>query len=299
MTAFLFAILIVSWGFSWYAIKLQLGVVPPEVSVCYRFALAALVLWAGLALTGRLQRAQWADHRRFALMGLFLFGLNFMAMYEATHYISSGVVAVLFSTASVFNVANQWIWLGQRPKPRILLGATLGVAGIGLVFAREVIHLGATQGTALGVLLALAGTLSFSIGNIISTRLKAARVDMPNTVARGMTYSSAYFAIYTLIRGDSFGFDFSASYILSLAYLAVIGSVLAFLAYLSLIGRVGADRAAYATVFFPLVALGVSTVFEGYEWTGVALVGLGLILLGNIVIFAPKRSVQAAPSLVR
>ena len=299
MTAFLFAILIVSWGFSWYAIKLQLGIVPPEVSVCYRFALAALVLWAGLALTGRLQRAQWADHRRFALMGLFLFGLNFMAMYEATHYISSGVVAVLFSTASVFNVVNQWIGLGQRPKPRILLGATLGVAGIGLVFAREVIHLGATQGTALGVLLALGGTLSFSIGNILSARLKAARVDMPNTVARGMTYSAAYFAIYTLIRGDSFGFDVSASYVLSLAYLAVIGSVLAFLAYLSLIGRVGADRAAYATVFFPLVALGVSTVFEGYEWSGVALVGLGLILLGNIVIFAPKRSVQAAPSLVR
>jgi drug/metabolite transporter (DMT)-like permease len=299
MTAFLFAILIVSWGFSWYAIKLQLGVVPPEVSVCYRFALAALVLWAGLALTGRLQRAQWADHRRFALMGLFLFGLNFMAMYQATHYVTSGVVAVLFSTASVFNVINQWLLLGQRPKPRVLLGATLGIAGIGLVFGREMIHLGATQGTALGVLLALGGTLSFSIGNIISARLKAARVDMPNTVARGMTYSAAYFAIYTVLRGDSFGFDFSASYIVSLAYLAVIGSVLAFLAYLSLIGRVGADRAAYATVFFPLVALGVSTVFEGYEWTWVALVGLALILLGNIVIFAPKRSAQVAPSLVR
>lgn len=295
MTAFLFAVLIVSWGFSWYAIKLQLGVVPPEVSVCYRFALAALVLWAGLAVTGRLQRAQWADHRRFALMGLFLFGLNFMAMYEATHYISSGVVAVLFSTASVFNIVNQWIWLGQRPKPRVLLGATLGIAGIGLVFGREVIHLGATQGTALGVLLALGGTLSFSIGNILSARLKAARVDMPNTVARGMTYSAAYFAIYTLIRGDSFGFDFSASYVLSLAYLAVIGSVLAFLAYLSLIGRVGADRAAYATVFFPLVALGVSTVFEGYEWTWVALVGLAFILLGNVVIFAPEGAFRSPP----
>jgi drug/metabolite transporter (DMT)-like permease len=290
MTVLLYLVLVIAWGFSWYAIKLQLGVVAPEVSVCYRFALAALVLWAGLAITGRLQRAQWVDHRRFALMGLFLFGLNFMAMYEATHYVTSGIVAVLFSTASVFNVVNQWLFLGQRPKPRVLLGALLGVAGIGLVFGREVVHLGATQGTALGVLLALGGTLSFSIGNIISARLKAARVDMPNTVARGMTYSAAYFAVYTILRGDSFGFDLSASYVLSLAYLAVIGSVLAFLAYLSLIGRVGADRAAYATVFFPLVALGVSTVFEGYEWTWVALVGLALIFAGNVVIFAPKRA---------
>lgn len=295
MTPFLFAILIVSWGFSWYAIKLQLGVVAPEVSVCYRFALAALVMWAGLALAGRLQSARWSDHRRFALMGFFLFGLNFMLMYEATHYVTSGVVAVLFSTASVFNVANQWLWLGQRPKPRVLLGATLGIVGIGLVFGREMIHLGATQGTALGVLLALCGTLSFSIGNILSARLRAARVDMPNTVARGMTYSTAYFAVYTLIRGDSFGFDLSASYVLSLAYLAIVGSVIAFLAYLSLIGRVGADRAAYATVFFPLVALGVSTVFEGYEWTGVALLGLVLIFLGNIVIFAPEGALRSRP----
>jgi drug/metabolite transporter (DMT)-like permease len=294
MTALLYVILIISWGFSWYAIKLQLGVVPAEVSVCYRFALSALVLWSGLALTGRLQKANWNDHRRFALMGLFLFGLNFIAMYEATHHVTSGVVAVLFSTASVFNVVNQWIWLGQRPQPRVLIGAILGVAGIGLVFGREVVHLGATQGTALGVLLALAGTLSFSIGNIISARLKAARVDMPNTVARGMTYSATYFAIYTLARGDSFVFDFSASYILSLAYLAVIGSVLAFLTYLSLIGRVGADRAAYATVFFPLVALGVSTVFEGYEWTVTALIGLALIFAGNVVIFAPRRAATAS-----
>jgi drug/metabolite transporter (DMT)-like permease len=298
MTAFLYLVLVIAWGFSWYAIKLQLGGVAPEVSVCYRFALAALVLWAGLALTGRLQRAKWEDHRRFALMGFFLFGLNFMLMYEATHFVTSGVVAVLFSTASVFNVANQWLWLGQRPKPRVVLGALLGVAGIGLVFGREVIHLGATQGTAFGVLLALGGTLSFSIGNILSARLKAARVDMPNTVARGMTYSACYFAIYTILRGDSFGFDLSASYVLSLLYLAVIGSVLAFLAYLSLINRVGADRAAYATVFFPLVALGVSTVFEGYEWTWVALIGLALIVAGNVAIFAPRRA-QSAASLVR
>src|SRR5262245_49124441 len=129
MTAFLYVVLVISWGFSWYAIKLQLGVVAPEVSVCYRFALAALVLWTGLAVTGRIQSARWSDHPRFALMAAFLFGLNFMLMYEATHYVTSGVVAVLFSTASVFNVINQWIFLRQRPKPRILLGAALGVAG--------------------------------------------------------------------------------------------------------------------------------------------------------------------------
>jgi drug/metabolite transporter (DMT)-like permease len=295
MTAVLFVVLVISWGFSWYAIKLQLGIVPPEVSVGYRFALAALILWVGLAITGKLQKANWNDHRRFALMGLFLFGLNFMAMYEATHYVTSGVVAVLFSTASVFNVANQWIFFAQRPRPRVLVGALLGIGGIALVFGREMIHLGATQGAALGVLLALGGTLSFSIGNIVSARLKSGRVDIPNAVARGMTWSTCYFAIYTLARGDSFTFDPSPVYVLSLLYLAVIGSVLAFLAYLSLIGRVGADRAAYTTVFFPLVALGVSTVFEGYEWTWVALVGLALILLGNVVIFAPAGAFKSLP----
>ncbi|HEY0525772.1 MAG TPA: EamA family transporter [Stellaceae bacterium] len=286
MTALLFAALVAAWGTTWFAIKLQLGPVPAEVSICYRFAVAAAVLWAGLWLTGRLRPVPAGRHGWIALMGVTLFGLNFILLYAATGYVASGIVSVLFSMATVFNAFNQWLFLRRRPTPRALLGAALGIAGIALLFGEQLAHFEVNGATAAGIALGLAGTFSFSLGNLVSMRATAGGPDLPNAVARGMTWSAAFLALYALARGRTFVIDLSPSYLLSLAYLAVPGSVVGFLAYLSLVKRVGADRAAYATVLFPVVALAVSTVFEGYVWTPSAVAGLPLVLLGNVVIFA-------------
>ncbi|MEO3434508.1 DMT family transporter [Inquilinus sp. CAU 1745] len=286
MIPFLFATLVLAWGFTWYAIKLQLGPVPMEASIFYRFVLAAMVLWAGLALTGRLKPAPLSQHRWFALMGASLFGLNFVLIYEATQHVASGIVSVLFSAATVFNAVNQWVFLGRRPSRRVLLGAALGIAGIALLFGADFARMEAGGAVAYGVALALGGTFVFSLGNLVSLRAASDGVDLPNAVARGMTWGAVFLALLVLARGRGFAIDLSPAYLLSLLYLAIPGSILAFLAYLSLVARVGADRAAYATVLFPVVALAVSTVLEDYVWTPWAIAGLPLILLGNVVIFA-------------
>lgn len=286
MTAILFAALVLSWGFTWFAIKLQLGVVPPEVSICYRFVLAAAVLWLGLAATRRLRPVPWRAHRWFVLQGLTLFGLNFVLIYSATQHIASGIVSVLFTTATVFNAFNQWLFMRRVPQARVLAGAVMGMAGIALLFWRELDHLHGNRGELLGVGLALAGTYVFSLGNMVSMRVARDGVDLPNAMARGMTWGAACLALFALWRGNDFVMPSTPVYLFSLLYLAIIGSVLGFFAYLSLVTRIGADRAAYATVLFPLVALVVSTLFEGYAWTPWAFAGLCLILLGNLAIFA-------------
>ncbi|QPC41881.1 DMT family transporter [Kaustia mangrovi] len=291
MTALLFAVTVLAWGFTWFAIKLQIGPVPMEVSICYRFAIAAATLWAGLALTGRLRRVPLRGHVWFAVLGVTLFALNYLLIYHATAYVTSGVIAVIFSAASVFNAFNQWLIMGRAPNARVLIGAGLGIAGIALLFGRE---MAATGSSGLGIALALGGTYVFSLGNVVSTRATAGGTDLPNAVVRCMSWGAALLAVYAAVRGGPFVLDGSPVYLASLLYLAVPGSVLAFLAYLSLVARVGADRAAYATVLFPVVALTVSTVLEGYEWSPGAFLGLGLILAGNIAIFGrwplPARS---------
>jgi len=296
MTAILFGSLVIAWGLTWFAIKLQIGPVPTEVSICYRFLLAAVVLWAGLALTGRLRRVRLAQHGWFALLGISLFGLNFVLIYGATQHVTSGVVAVLFTMATVYNAFNQWIFLGRRPDARVLAGALCGIGGIGLLFGAEFIHLDAGGGTAFGILLALGGTFVFSLGNLVSMRIAKEGVDLPNAVVRGMSWGTALLALFALAQGRSFVLDTSPQYLLSLVYLAVPGSVFGMLAYLSLVQRIGADRAAYTTVLFPVVALAVSTALEGYAWTPWAVAGLPLILLGNVIIFArfPRRGAARA-----
>lgn len=301
MSALLFATVVFCWGFTWYAIALQLGSVAPEVSILWRFLLAAAVFWAGLAATGRLRRARARQHLWFAAMGLTLFGLNFLLVYGATLYVASGIVSVVFTLSTVFNAFNQWLFLGRRPSPRVLLGGLLGTAGVGLLFGEAFLHVAVGSEAALGVALVLLGTYVFSLGNLVSLRVTGPGmgegIDLPNAIARGMTWGALFLALFALARGSAFVVEWTPVYLLSLLYLAVPGSVVAFLAYLSLLRRVGADRAAYATVLFPVVALTVSTLFEGYLWTPWSLAGLPLVLLGNLVIFArlPERR-GAAPA---
>lgn len=296
MTAFLFAVIVTAWGFTWYAIRVQVEMISPELSIFWRFAAAALVMWLLLALLRKLEAVPLRRHRWFAIMGASLFGLNFVLIYSASQHIASGIVSVVFTMATVFNAFNQWVFFGKRPTARALAGAALGIGGIALLFGETFTHLEASGETALGVGLALAGTYVFSLGNLVSVRATATGTGLPNAVARGMTWGTFFMGIYLLATGHSFATPVTPAFFWSLAYLAIPGSVIGFMAYLSLVKRVGPDRAAYATVLFPLVALVVSTILEGYHWTPGAIAGLPLILLGNVVIFArfPQRAPQAA-----
>lgn len=107
--------------------------------------------------------------------------------------------------------------------------------------------------------------------------------------------------VLSLAQGASFAVNWTASYTLSLVYLAVFGSVVAFTFYFTLVGRIGASQAAYSTLLFPLVALTVSTFYEGYQWHTNAVMGLALILLGNLVMFYRPRwlseRMKAKPAL--
>lgn len=286
MTAGLFVVVTIAWGFSWYAIKLQAGPVPAEVSILWRFALAAAVMWCGLALTGRIRPVRLRQQPWFAAMGLCLFGMNFALFYNASHYVASGVLSLIFTLATVFNAMNQWIFLGKRPSARTLAGSALGICGVALLFGESVLATGANPDAAIGVGLSILGTYVFSLGNLASARATADGADLPNAIAWGMGWGTLLLLAMALGRGQPLIVEWTPAYLGGLAYLSVVASIVAFLTYLSLLKRIGADRAAYATVLFPLIALAVSTVLEGYVWTVSAVVGLPLVLAGNLVIFA-------------
>lgn len=289
MTALLYAAVVLAWGFTWFATKLQLGPVAAEISICWRFLLAAALLWSVLFATGRARRVPLRRHLWLAAMGLCLFGLNFLLTYSAIEHVTSGVAAVVFTMVTVFNPLNLWIFHRRAPSARVLIGAALGILGTALLFGEELGRSRVSGGAAAGIALQLAGAYVFSLGNLASMRATAEGTDLPNAVARGMLWGAAFFALLALVRGRDFALDLSPGYLLSLAYLAVVGSAVGLLAYLSLVGRVGADRAAYATVLYPAVALAVSTLLEGYVWTPWALSGVPLVLLGSVVIFRRGR----------
>lgn len=286
--ASLYLITVFIWGSTWLAIKYQLGVVSPELSVAYRFGLAAVILII-FSLVRRLPlRFNIKSHGFFALQGLFLFSLNYILVYLAEGYLTSGLVAIIFSLIIVFNVLFGTIFLGNPIRKQVMVGAVLGLAGLALVFWPELSVLSISSQKIVGMILALIATVSASLGNVVSARNQKHELPVVQTNAYGMLYGALFMLVLAVIRGAQLEFDTSPSYILSLFYLAIFGSVIAFGSYLTLLGRIGLDRAAYVTVLFPVIALVLSTIFEDLVWGLPQLMGVVLILLGNAVVLTKK-----------
>ena len=274
------------WGSSWFGIKLQLGRVAPEVSVVYRFAIAALLMLGLAKLMGRSLRFPWRTHLGIAIQCVPLFSVNYLLFYIATAYLASGLAAVVFSTIVAWNILFGALLLGLPVRRRAVAGAAIGVAGLALVFALDLLAIEASRATLVGFALAFAATMIASLGNIAAIRNQRAGVPVLEGTAIGMAYGALFSLLVCWARGSAFDFDPSMVYVGSLAYLAIFASVIAFWCYLTLLGRIGPDRGAYAAVMFPVVALALSTAFEDFRWTWPALVGVALVLAGNVIALA-------------
>jgi len=287
--AALFAISTAIWGSTWLAITFQLGVVPPEVSVVYRFALAALMLAAWCVATGRSIVFAPRVHAWLAFWGAMMFGFNYVAVYHAEQHVSSGFVAVIFSTMVFMSPVGMRIFFGAPITRRMLAAAVLGVGGVALLFLPELRAAGRGGAAASGILWALAGTAIATGGNLAAVRNHARGLPLLPATAWGMAYGAASAAIFALAQGAAWTFDPRAPYVLSLLYLAVPGSIVAFAAYLLLLKRVGAQPAAYVGVSTPVIAMLLSTFFEDYRWTPTALAGVALAVAGNLLALREGR----------
>jgi drug/metabolite transporter (DMT)-like permease len=288
--AALYLAVVLIWGTTWIMISFQIGVVPPEVSVAYRFAIAAALMFAWAGLRGLPLRFRARDHLFIALQGALIFSTNFVLFYLAALDLATGLLAVVFSTASILTMLFSAVRQRRPPPARALGGAALGSCGIALVFWPEIAAFSLSSGAGLGLVLSLGGTVSFSLGGLVAARNQAAGLSVRGTTAWAMTYGTVLLSLFVVARGARFTFDPSFAYVGSLAFLAVVGSVVAFACYFALLERIGPERSAYATVLFPVVALVVSTLFEGYQWTAMALVGVVLTLVGNLLVLARPRA---------
>src|SRR5258705_7018100 len=293
----LYVITVAIWGSTWLAITFQLGVVPPSVSVVWRFALSALILLS-YALWKRLPlRFSPRDHFWMALQGLLLFGINYVLTYFSEQYLVSGLVAVIFSLMVFLNIIGMRIFFGRPINGIGFLAATLGVVGVGLVFWPELSRFSLARSELTGALFAAVAMTIASLGSMVATHNQRMPVLQVNGFA--MMYGAIFVALYAAFAGDRFAFDWSFPYVASLLYLALFGSVLAFGAYLTLMKRIGADRASYSAVAIPVVALVLSTLFEDIHWQAPMILGVGLCLAGNVLMLARGKVIRLGATAAR
>lgn len=288
----LYAAAVFCWGTSWLALRIQAVSAPAETAVFWRFVLATLLMWLWLAAAKEPWRFSRRDHARFLVMGLGIFSSNFILYYHGGQALTSGLLPVLFSLAVVGNLVMGRLFLGQAVTGKLVAGAIIGITGVALMFSAEFAKAEAGWPLLIGIGLCTLGTLSFCIGNTASALSSRAGVSVVAATAWGMLYGTAWTGLLTLASGVSFAVPLNAPFLLSLIYLVVVATIFAFAAYLTLVKRIGAGRAGYATVMFPVVALLVSTFAEtlvpgaqgNYVWTPAALAGIAMAIGGNALV---------------
>ena len=283
-TIFLFISTLIVWGPTWYIIKFQLGIVDPMTSVFYRFFLSSIIILVFCVLKKINLRFSLKEHFFIAALGVSLFNINYVLFYLSTVHLISGFVALCFSSILFLNVINNIIFKGKFPKIMTLVGGFIGTLGLLFIFYDEIINFEFSKVTSIGILLGVLATYFASIGNLISEYTSKIKLNVVAVTGYGMLYGSITLLTYLLVTGIELNFDFSYRYVFSLLYLAIFGSVFGFILYLSVIKNIGANDAAYIAIIMPLIALIISTIFEGLEWDLNLYVGAILVLFGNILI---------------
>lgn len=287
----LYIITVLVWGSTWIAIKYQLGDVDPMVSVIYRFGLATVLLMLFCYVKGLKMKFSLKEHSFMALLGVLLFSVNYWLVYVAELYLTSGLVAVIFSSIVFMNIANGSIFLGAAVDKKMMIGALFGIIGIVMIFMPEIDSFNLSDKGVFGLSIGFISVLLASFGNITSARNTKNNIPVIQANAFGMGYGTILLAVIALISGKEFSFAISIPYISSLFYLSVFGSIIAFGSYLTLIGAIGADKASYTIMLVPLVALILSSFFEGYSWNFSAILGLLLVVGGNFMaLYKPRFS---------
>ena len=283
MNALLFIACVFIWGSTWIALTFQVGQVDPIVAVAWRFSLAVVCLGLWILISKRSFRMPLRIHMKAVSVGFILYTLDYSFLYAAQQYMISALLAVLSSSVIYFTVILRRVLLKKPIRLEVVIGATFGLIGIVLIFLPEFAKMSIQDGLALGLLWAAISFFCAAVGNIISENILEEGTPVVQMNFYAMGYGLFFMYGIGLISGASFSFPQRPDFYFALVYLALFGSVLAFGAYMKLLQRIGSDKSTYVVLVYPIVALGLSTLFEGYQWTFMAAVGVCIVLAGNAV----------------
>jgi drug/metabolite transporter (DMT)-like permease len=295
----LYAVCVLIWGTTWFAITAQIAVLAPEPGVAIRFGFAAAILFAFCRWRGIALRFPARTHAWFLAQGLASFCASYICIYAAESYVVSGVVAVGYAAAPLVMLLLARVFLGTRMSRRVAVGGVAGLAGVVLIFGHEFARMAASPTVLRGAVLTAAAVLLSGLGTIAAVRYHRHGVHGWAPLAWGMAYGAGASALAAFVLGRPWAWSWSVPFLASLAYLVGMGSVAAFGAYYALVRRIGPAKAGYNGVVTPVVALAVSSLLEGFAWTGATVAGVALAIAGNVVAMWPgaARGADAGDSI--
>ncbi len=294
--ATLFTLCCLIWGSTWIAITYQIGHTSETFAIALRYLLASLCLGSYCLIRRLPLNFPLHIHLKMAAVGVFLYSLNYTLLYVAQAHIISALLALMSSCIIYINVVLRRWWLSEPIRKEVVLGATFGLVGIICLFVPEFSKVSMDAALAMGLAIAFVSFFCASTGNVISERILSLGTPVIQMNFYAMSYAMILLFITSLVMPGALVIPTSTEFYLSLFYLALFGSVFAFGAYMKLLKQMGADKAAYVVLVYPMVALVISTFFEGYTWSLLSVIGVLVILMGNAIAMGKIPKFMRRPS---
>jgi drug/metabolite transporter (DMT)-like permease len=277
----LFAIASLIWGSTFWAITLELGDIPPSVSVVYRFGLAAAALFLYCVLRRHKLMLPWRTQRWMMLQGFLTFGLSYVCTYNAEQYLVSALVAVLFALMVFWTPICARVAFGTPIAARTWGAGVAAIGGVTMLFWQSIgaalheLSRGGTGTFLLGAALAVTAAIASSAGSVVVAKVREQSANLMLTMAWSMMWGTLFVTAWSLATGQQFAMPQRSSYWMGLFYLSLFGSVIAFFAYFTLINRIGSHKAVYISVITPVISVLLSIRLEHFrpgpiEWLGIA-----------------------------
>ncbi len=284
-----YVLVVLIWGTTWYGIHTQVNGTSPHLGVAIRMGAASVIFFVIAAVMRLPLRLTSYQARQVVLQGVCFFGFNYLAVYAGTQYLTSAVVAVLFSAIVPLNIIVEWLLYGERPRLLVVAAAAMGVTGIALVFSTELQRAVLSDAALWGAALVLFSTTLVALGNVVATRLVAKELNPFVVNAYGTAAGTIAILLWGLVSGASWSLTVTPIWLTGLGYLVLIGTVLAFGIYMKILPIIGSVAGAYVAVLSPVVAIGISSVLEGLPLTAVTFVGVILLFTGHSLLAAQRK----------
>jgi drug/metabolite transporter (DMT)-like permease len=298
----LFTIASLIWGSTFWAITLELGEVPPAVSVVYRFALAAATLFLWCLVRGDRLLLPWRTQRWTMLQGFLTFGVSYVCTYHAEQHLVSALVAVMFALMVFWTPVCARIAFATPIPARTWGAGAAAIAGVILLFYRSIgsalhdIMAGGNGHFLLGAVLAVTASVASAAGSVVVSKVREQSPNLMLTMAWSMLWGASLVAAWAALSGQPFVLPGAPSYWMGLVYLSIFGSVIAFNCYFTLINRIGSQKAVYIGVITPVISVLLSIRLEHYrpgpaEWLGMA------VCLASVAWALRAPAAKPAPSV--
>ncbi len=278
-------------GTGFLAVSFHMNYVEKEFAIAYRMLLGGVFIIAFTLFKRRpFPKITLSNVMKILISGLFLYAINYLFVYQAILGLPSGICTLITAAIIIPNAILGHLILGTKLKIRTILGAGISFIGLVILLPGDLFDFDVSQTATFSIIIMFSSLFISSFGTVITSKFMRDGLDFYWLTGLSVLTGGVFNFIVGYLIHDSISWSMEPGHFLVWGYMAFFATAVTFILYMQIVNKFGAGNASYIWIIAPAIALNLSVVFEGMEWTPDRIIGSIIILLGSLTSLKKKPS---------